>query len=681
MSETGLAKRLARKPPALACILLLTACALLMAGCVYSDTITERVYDSDPSSKVDESIPPKLINTVTASIKTDSLPRLDHDEQSQEQEKEEEELPVFDGDTSDAVPQMAAAQAEYNEQAASVGKALDGVSEKSKGKGKTGRKRADKGEDAEATEEGEAEPKEEKQPEEPRETPAPDEGEDEDNDKPREEEGASGSPNQRSSGTGDEFTFEEGEEPVIPEDVNRVAATGNNAIIVSVIAGSAESNVLVACDSETKSKTASLLADKGIANAEAVWSNDGSSAGDLSAEGLKALGEELMPDQIFVTSGSDTLTDEQKSTLKNDYHINVYELPELSSATAIRTAVEIVGKTLDAGGVDNARSNYESYLELHDELVGRYAANGPAGGFDFDRGESVSDESDDTMVTLFVDGWQDAARFKDAHGYLATESGVATATLGYATSPITYYLSMGGVLNNASSRVMRQELKNNSTTYMGAGLLWQFSSQSLPYDFGQWSKLDSKDVYDLSANISGGRFKSNLAWYTPAGEGGFGLGTSHFPAVVARDQRIAGLLAQNSGEAGTAYYPYKDIRPAGKGTTVGYWPSEDEEPDGFFVEACIGAGEGSGTVLPGADEAYGVYTNPKGLVQANADDPLCSWIQGSLESVLEASWAHWMFQGGSQSDFEGDVADFYRSVYGYEVSADDLAAIEAGAAS
>lgn len=665
---------------AAACVVLLAAFALCASGCVFSDTITERVYDNDPASIVDDTISPKLVNTILAEMKTEALPRLDQDEQSEEQEKEEEDLPIFDGDTTDAIPQMAAAQAEYQEQAVQSGKASNESSSNSEntntgdeGESNEGEGESDSGDDS-GDGEGDWE-----------EVTVPDEGENNENDKPRENEDEnSDTPNQRNSGTGDEYTFEEGEPPVIPEGVNRVAATGNNAIIVSIVAGSENSSALVACDSDTKSKTSGLLKNRGIKHAEALWKNDGSSAGDLSAENLKKLGEDIAPDQIFVTSGSDTLTKEQKETLKNDYHINVYELPELSSATAIRRAVEIVGMTLDAGGVENAKANYENYLKVHDELIAKYAPSGMADGFDFDYGENTGVEPAETVVTLFVDGWDDTARYKDSRGYMATDSGVATATIGYATSPVTYYLSAGGVLNNAASKVMRQELKHNSASYIGSGIVWQFSKAGLPFDFSQWRKLNKSDLYDLCSQITGSRFKPSLTWHTSSGESGFGLGTYHFPAVIAKDQRIAGLLLQNSQGAHQPYYAYRNIYPT-SGTTVGYWPKSGEEPSGYYVESCIGAsigaGQAPGSVFEGTNDSYGIYVNPKGLVQSASDDDLCSWTQGSLESVLEASWAHWMFRGGQQSEFEDDVVNFYSSVYGCDLTPDDLAVIEAGAVS
>ena len=666
----------------LRCMLTLCALAFVLCatGCVYSDTITEHVYDSDPSSIVDPSLAPILINTVTAEMKTDALPRLDNDEDSQEEEKEEENLPVFDGDTTNALPQMAAARAEYVQQAANMG-AAETTSSDNSDEGDSGE--SDAGEGSESGDGGGEEPgdgfvdiDEEGQ--------NPGEGEDEEPHNTEDEQ--SDNPNQRSSGTGDEYTYDEGDEPVIPDDVNRVAATGNNAVIVAIVAGASGSDVLVACDSDTKAKTSNLLASQGINEVEALWDNDGSSSGDLSEGNLERLCKDIAPDQVFVTSGSKTLTKAQKETLKNDYNINVYELPELSSATAIRTAVEIVGKTLATGGVDGAEANYKNYLDAHDALISKYANDGIVGGFDFDLGEEAEVESSELIVTLYVDGWDSTARYRDHDGYLDTSSGVATATLGYAVSPINYYLSVGGVLNNAASQVMRKELKNNSSDYLGSGVVWQFSSPTLPSAFTNWSKLNKKDLYDLGANITGGRFKSNLTWYTsPDGADNFGLGTARFPALIARDQFIAGLLIENASQKGKAYYPYGNIRPANQGTLVGYWPVQANEPTGRFVESCIGAGEVAGSALGddgsgGTTSSYGIYVNPKGLVQSDSEDELCSWTMGSPESVLEASWAHWKFKAGSEEDFDYDVIEFYRNVYGYEITEDDLAAIKAGAA-
>ena len=374
----------------------------------------------------------------------------------------------------------------------------------------------------------------------------------------------------------------------------------------------------------------------------------------MSQEGLDSLIDVAKPDLVFVTEGSETLTSDQVAQLQQ-YDIDIYYLPRLTSAKRIRFAVKVIGMTLAKGGVEGAESAYNSYLAFEESLVAKYASNyngGMTGGFDFEEERDVTPAAS-TTVTLLVDKWDDAARHEST--LIDSSGGVAVSTLGYGSAPVSYYMSVGGGLNNAASKPFR--------FLSGSGIVWQFAPNELDFRFNSWSGIKVAS-YDLSAQLSGGVFTSALLWNNAETASGFG--TPSFPAIVAKSKEISKKISSASKSDKQLYYAYPVIHPSGKGSA--------------FVEACIGRMMDGSSPAQARDEYRQVLVNPRGLCQQDANDELCSWVDGSLESVLESSWVYWKFRGGSEAEFRQDVIDFYSSFYGYDVSA-DIDSMLAGAAS
>lgn len=653
---------------------LVTPCVL--SGCVTSDTITERIYDNSEDSQVDENVTPVLVNSINAKQTSESLPKLEDDPDSDSKNDTDQTLPVYTNDPNKAQTDDPAPQPVYNKNATSAGEATvkkpekEEPEEQEKDDGEIDNtKDPDDGSKEETTDDKSDKQKESKDSKNKSDKKKSSGGDDE---------GGDGE-GKTSGGTGKKYQSDpDAEDPDIPENIDEVAAVGNNAVIVSMVAGTEKSTPLLACDKATKKQMGSIMAARGLKKSTALWSNDGSSSGDLSDSNLKKLTTKLVPDLVFVTEGSDTLTKAQIKALAKK-NIDVYYLPELTSAKRIRFAVSIVGKILAKGGVEGAEDNYKAYLDFHDGIVSSCtdANGGFTADYDFDNDKSLasSKQASEMQLTLYIDGWDSDARFKDPYNYITTKKGVAVATIGYELTPMAYYLGAGGALNNGAAKKFRSQGVNKQ------GIVWQFAHAELPYKFSSWSNL-TLPTYDLCERITGDFYKSDLCWYTNPNGKGYGLGTKNFTGVVTKTQKIASLVKSNSDSAGELYYPYPTIYPSGgDAKTIGYFTDAGDEN---YIESCIGNNSTDESVLEdgttfGKDgNPFGIYVNPKGLGQEDSEDTLCSWTDGSVESVLEASWAYYMFRDGTQSDFEKDVTDFYETFYGYTLTDDELATIEAG---
>lgn len=624
-----------------------SAAALLvasMSGCVQSDTITEKVIDNKKTSQVDKSIQPQLINDINAKKTTTELPQLVNDPKSKTSNKTSKKVPVYTSNKKKAKTNKPAPRPKYKVSAQNSGQASKTAAKDNKAKteqkhGQTTKKKNKKnGVKKQRSKTG----KKDKQT------------------KTKKKTGGQGTKKSttkagKGDGTGATFTNDIDQDPKIPSNIDEVAAVGNNAVIVSMVAGSSDKTPLKACDTNTKKQASKVLAKKGISKVTALWSGDGSSSGSLSDANMKKLLQKgTIPDLVFVTENSGTLSKAQIKTLKK-HKVDVYYLPELTSAKRIRYAVRVVGMILDKGGVSGAKSNYQQYLSWESDKVSSYSNGKFAGGYNFDEDKSADDVSD-PQVTLFIDDWDKSARYKQSG--VSSSGGVALSTVGYQAAPISYYLSAGGALNNAASKTFRRAQDG------AEGIVWQFNNTTASSAPSEWSNLSATD-YDLTNDLSSSNFKNNLLFYSDSDTDGFGYGTSSFNTVITKSKEIRKLF-NSSVKAGKGLYHAYSSSDGTPGSTIG----------GHRVSACIGY-DGKSAVS-NASSNMKVLVNPKGLAQSSASDQLCSWTDGSVESVLETSWANYQFNGGSKDAFESDVKDFYSTFYDYDLSDDDLSKIESG---
>ncbi len=636
-----------------------------LSGCVLSDTITEKVYDTNEDSSVDQTVQPLLVNSLDADKTSDQLPTLQNNPNSKTKTQTDQNLPVYTTDESKATTNTPANKTKYKKGAGNNGETGSSVSsaadantrqnastqhKQEQNKEGVKDKSDNKGQDKKGSQKNKNSKKNKPK----------DKGESK---KPGENKNHSNKSGRTSGGTGTRWTSDEGKDPDIPQNIDEVAAVGNYAVIVAMLSKDASKQTLLACDEDMKSQTQTMLKST-VSKAKALWKSDGADTGDLSSANLKALTNDVVPDLVFVGEDDDTLSSDQIKALEKK-NIDVYYLPALTSAKRIKFAVKTIGAILDAGGVKGAAYTASEYLEFHDELVSKYSgkAGGVAGGFDFDTGKKAT-EAQNYQVTLCIDGWDSKAR-NSATTFLDCSKGVALSTLGYGDTPVNYYLSEGGVLNNACSSTLRKK--------DGQAIVWQFAKNQAPFSESDWGKTLSQSITDITKVGSGDTFGACLTYHKLQGLSGFGLGTQRFKTVVAKTGDISKKLEQSSAKSGQLYYSYPTIKIDGSGSTIGMFTDSSKS---HYVESSIGVSRSDDSAQ--VKGGYQVLVNPKGLCQKKSTSSLCSWMDGSVESVLETSWAYNVLYGSSKSDFEQDVKDFYQKFYGCSLSDAQLKSIEQG---
>lgn len=616
------------------------ACGALLAlglgGCTHSDTITQTIYDNDPNNPQGES-QSVMLNDINAKQTTESLPKLANETSSKKKQDTDQNLPSYGKGTSDAlVAKPVSASSKNAKDLNTKGKSKQENRDQSSGNASD----SNKGTAKESTA-GEGGQKDKKKGENP-----------DEKGKSKQNKGAG------KNAKNDVKVYKDyGDFPEIPTEIKRVTAVGEAAVIVSMLGGTERSTPLVGADAELldNKRAQKILKAKGLSKVKKLWKNDGDEEGDLASIDAVIKAD---PELCFVMEGDDTFTaNQEKELLKKK--IIVYELPSMSSASKITTAVSIVGQILEKGGNEAAGKTAEDYKSFHSSLVKKLKEknNGITGGFDYNSGKKVSSDAT-PMSSLYVSDWDYKARYNDKNGYLTTPKGVGVAQLGYSESPISYYMSVGGANNVAAT--------GNFRNLDYKSVVWQFSLSKAPCAWNDWASIDrSKVTYSLKGD---GFDWSLLAAHV--GEGA-GLGCKTYPGIIVANKKMRTAMESAAKSEHGIYYPYP-LTSSSKGgvitnSTVGFYSGSN------LVDSCIGRGTDGKSVLNDGKSVttYGIYVNPAGSFS--------SWADGGVESVLEASWVYKTFRSNDY-DVEKDVEDFYSEFYGYDLSADkaELDAILAG---
>lgn len=646
------------------------------SGCNPSDTITQIIYDQNPENEMDET-QTLLVNDPNATQTSDSLPKMESAEDDSRQQDTIADLPHYGGDTSQAlVAKPVEESVEENLDAAadepsadnvtnvSAGESAmsdnnpgedgdDGKREKKSDTSDSGKPKAEFESDSDGLEDTENVP-------ESSESKMDDESgatQNEEGDNPDVQ-----GDNQSEVGKGKnaknkvKVYKDYGDDPEIPVDIKHVTAVGDAAVIVSMLGGTKEETPLLGADADLleNAEVQEVLANKGISQVAKVWDNDGTANGDLAD--VKDI-IDLDPELCFVTEGDETLTKDQQDALL-EANIIVYTLPSMASSAKITYAVQLVGDILKEGGNEQAGKLADDYTRFHNDLVTSIAnANGGVtGGFDYSTGRDIATNAT-PLYSLYISDWDYDARYDDKTGFLKTPEGVGIADIGYENHPVSYYMSVGGVSNTASTSVFRV-LSGKSAP------VWQFSLTQMPCTWSNWKKINRRKA---SYELKGDGFERTLLW---ANDGnGCGLGTERFPGVIVATQEMKIAMEAEAIRDG-AYYPYPVASNSRGGvassTMVGFYNGSN------LIAACIGT-EGSGLRSflndgSGKVGTYDIHVNPHGLFS--------SWTDGSVESVLEAAWIYKTFRN-EDYDLNKIVKDFYQDFYDYDLG-DQLSTVLAG---
>ncbi|MBQ9000981.1 MAG: hypothetical protein IJ087_03925, partial [Eggerthellaceae bacterium] len=460
---------------------------------------------------------------------------------------------------------------------------------------------------------------------------------------------------------------------VDPPAVDSIAAFGNAAILVQMIGGE---GALAASDADLlDSAFSSVFADEGASAIARGWSADGADSGTINTSVVIASGASA----VLVYAG-DYLSDAEKAALKQA-NVQVCLIYPMTNTTYIKKDAKTIGDMLAqskkvAPGWDSA-GMAASYVTFFDDLVQAACAkaNGSAttlaGTATYElKNATPYGYNSSAKYTLLLDGYDTSARYSaDIDGWTPDSNGAALATVGYATTPASFYIQAGGLVNTAAYK---------SGGEAGQIVAWQFNSNDAPFSKSEWDYSSGGSVdksLDVSVNMAGAWDKSLFTSFkttSSSADGTFAIegsfGTSSFPKVIAATQRVKDKLIENSAKASGIYHPYKLVSKTeaikiaffghftsgGSQVRSSIGVSYDESASGEQVFS-TGSGDKDAAIPDSA-----VVVNPCGLFS--------SWTEGgSPESVLEAAWVNDVVNADSAPiGWRDYVSSFYETFYRYD---------------
>lgn len=437
--------------------------------------------------------------------------------------------------------------------------------------------------------------------------------------------GASEDPNKRP------INDESGKKVKKPEKVDSVVVAGSGAGLVQMLGG----RDILAGTSESfanNSLAQSVFSGQGVNKAKQLWSGDGTTPmSDSSFQELLR----MKPDVCIGMGGESNFSDAQ---LKKLQEAGIYYLavPRMNTADNIEAAVtimgDLIGERSKRGGL-NAREKADEYVDYCKDLVNE--VTGKTGLFtwnniDFNNDLSVnglkkvSNASTEGNYTLYVSDWDSSATFQMSEGgsIVYKEQGVAVAPKGYSNSPLSYYLSVAGVCNNGARFSRGSEDEYAAVPLVINGQNPQINGSSLNvYSVRTESFLRAK-AGDIDVSLG-----------EKAGD------QNEFPAIIVGSESVKSSIESSE------MWKKRDRVKVGNETDIGF------ESNGTLIRSLV---KGD----------YEIYVNPEGV---------CSWTDGSIESVLESVWAAWKFSGQySESEVRDKISDFYSRFYGHSLSGSEL---------
>ena len=471
--------------------------------------------------------------------------------------------------------------------------------------------------------------------------------------------------------------------------VDSIAAVGQAAVVVQMIGGA---GALAAADSELlDSQFSSVFADEGAADIVRAWT-DGGSAAAVSMDAIAQSGAQLLivEDRDF-TANMPELERKKLNKMLEEKTIQKVMYADLSNTTNLKSFVRKIGQSLrdstTIGNKGKTEDIAEQYVSFHDTLVRDCANNNGGLAYDptspeltvYELGGNVGKLSTgdqlgfngEAKYTLLIDEWDSSVSYLYGDAWNPSMSGMALSKVGFADSPVSYYIQAGGLINNAAAR--------GNASDPGLFPVWQFSSMLPVIKDPAYVAYSTGGPFDLSKTpskrASGSGWDSvllttsqNLAWGSP--NPGSSYGTTLFPKLIAATQEIKRQMIDNSDGDDDEYHPFETTTDDVRGAR-GFNAGGDE-----IYFSCIGAPGASETVTRTIGDSItdaDIVVNPHGL--------FCSWTEyGSVEGVLEAAWVNDVVNGESASvDWLSKVTEFYNTFYRYDCSA-DLATIENGLA-
>ncbi len=413
-----------------------------------------------------------------------------------------------------------------------------------------------------------------------------------------------------------------GEVVKLPKEVDLVAATGEAAVIVRMLGGGGR---LVAANADFLDNQ--LVQDvfdyEGIKQVANLWPGNGASP--LSETDFGTL-LTLEPQACIELSGQTVFSEEQIARLKEQKIVYVV-LPALSNSKNICSTVQLIGELLGdksaSGGTDAPKlaSDYVSYYNATISEIGSKVKRFTYNLIDFDndkKANGVSYLANTSLAnvrgfySLYISDCDEGAAYKlhNSAAVTLSENGLAVVRSGYSQNPMSYYMSIAGVVN----------------------------ASAIYPDYGQVRSWYVNPLASVSKTltVTGGyaaQTKYALTVADPAH-----LGDEDFPAVIVQNSRIRDHIISDP-----LWATYDEITST-SGLTVNH---------GFL--------DGDGNIVPTTiTGSYDIFINPSGIG---------SWTEGSAESILEPIWiAAQFYDAYSDDELRAKTKEFYRKFYRHELS-------------
>lgn len=628
----------------LACAALVVCLVALFAaltGCKEPVRVTETVYDQSVEEVDYDNLTKIYVQTPGAEITTNLLPALDTGDGRSEDASEA--LPDDEGDEGDGEAPDDQLDEDDDEDDAST---TDGGTTIAKG-GEAGDD--DKGDDADEEEDEEEAQEDDGQIVEPN----FDEGFYGDD-------GSLGGTEGARAGGSQLYYSSSGAHEDVPQGIDYVAAVGEAATIVSMLAGDAGALLYTDAAWAGQDNVAEVLGPKYNEDVVVAWEENGASY-DLSDEMLQTMIDDDRLECVFVVSGKRTLTSDQEQRLR-DAGIVVSYLPDLNSPADIKEAVLWVGAIFAQGTNANtaALALAQEYVAFHDDLVARASKLAGTSGDETTAAPVAS--SGEARYTVYVSDWADDVDYVDSSAGidLDTSHGIGIAALGYKWSPLAYYMSVAGVVNTASTSMQTS----------GTALVWQFNTNHIPATAASFSRPGLVSSYQTNSG------NTAYGWTYLCSDDFKGVGTEYFPYVIVSSQASqAKMEADKASEANSLYKIY-GVQQASTGSVNYVWVGPLRSAAMGYVGYSVAgltqaqsATQNLNTLSEAWDAIdYQVLVNPCGLFE--------SWTSGTVESVLECAWISYLYRGGENPS--QTIYDFYETFYGYELTGEQIATILEG---
>lgn len=472
----------------------------------------------------------------------------------------------------------------------------------------------------------------------------------------------------------------EGSQQQIPQVDGYIAAPGGAGLIVQMLGGK---GVLCASSGNFLGNrlVQQVFGDEGIADVLNLWDGDGSQP--MSDKNFTILMAQK-PEAVVTISGQKNFSDAQMKRLES---AGVKKITiDLTRAANIVDAVEAVGQLLGDHQVGNTTSvalaaeyvKYENDLRQDVEKQrGYFYTSGDSGPVSdsFYKGHSSISNG---CYTFVLWDWDDKFAFKyygpDGNIYVDQSGGAVTRT-GWANTAADY-MSVAGVMNtttrvNESKDIIYWPFYHilggfdNNVDYKGYDgvMVGGYSERSIDkIDNGLYTATSEILGYEASYEIQNGNYdvtkfgnfiEEGLTKFDSNGnpiKGDFAwIGSERFKYVVAANSEIKDKLESSKNNNMGLYA----IRPWGIDVGLpGPFTSGTDLIKQFKNKY--------GTTF----QNYEIEVNPYGCG---------SWLEGSVESVLESVWMSDLYY--DTYDVNKEIKEFYETFYRHSLTGDQISDI------